>query len=81
VILNNLSKRLLDNEALVGAINNNSSEDAIKVKFDELFTKELISMFRSNFDLFHKIDQNSDLKDYVNKKMYDFIHKHVRSGN
>lgn len=78
VLLNNLSKRLLWNEALIGAISNNSSEDAIRVKFDELFTQELVDMFRSNFDLFHKIDQNVELKDYVNKKMFDFINKQVK---
>lgn len=77
VLLNNLSKRLMDNEALVGAIHNNSSEDAIRVKFDEIFTKELISMFHSHFNLYEKIDKNTDLKDYVNKKMFDFIKAQV----
>ena len=80
VILNNLSKRLLWNDALIGAITNNSSEDVIRVKFDELFTQELVSMFRSNFDLFHKIDQNVELKEYVNKKMFDFISDQVNKN-
>lgn len=78
VLLNNLSKRLMDNEALVGAIHNNSSEDAIRVKFDEIFTKELISMFNSNFTTYQKIDKNADLKDYVSKKMFDFIQTQVK---
>jgi type I restriction enzyme R subunit len=80
VLLNNLSKRLMDNEALVGAIHNNSSEDAIRVKFDEIFTKELISMFNSNFTTYQKIDKNADLKDYVSKKMFDFIQTQVKKG-
>lgn len=80
IMLNTLSARLLKNEALVGAMNNNVSEDAVRVKFDELFTKELVSMFRSNFDLFQKIDKNIELKDFVNGKMYEFIHRQVKAS-
>ena len=80
VMLDTLSKRLREHKALIGAIENNASEDAVRVKFDEIFTKELVSMFRSNFDLFRKIEENTELKDYVNTKMYEFIHQQVRNS-
>lgn len=70
----------MDNRSLVGAMENNVSEDAVRVKFEELFSKELVAMFRSNFDLYTKIDKNDELKDYVNRKMFDFIYDKVRSG-
>ncbi|MCX6807345.1 MAG: DEAD/DEAH box helicase family protein [Patescibacteria group bacterium] len=79
VILNNLSERLMNHSALSGAINNNNSKDAVKVKFDEVFSQELISMFKSNFDLYKKLDSNSDLKEYVNNRMFEFILKKVKS--
>lgn len=78
IILNNLTKRLMSDESLTGAVKNNSSKDAIKVKFDEVFGKELISMFRSNFDLYQKLDSNEALKDYVNNKMFEFIQKKIK---
>jgi type I restriction enzyme R subunit len=78
VILNNLTERLMKHVALSGAIKNNKSNDAVKVKFDEVFAQELISMFRSNFDLYQKLDSNEDLKDYVNKRMFDFVLKKIR---
>lgn len=78
VILNNLTKRLLESKALAGAVQNNNSLDAVKIKFDELFTKELVAMFRSNFDLYQKLDSNDDLKDYVNKKMFSYISKRLK---
>lgn len=77
IILNNLTKRLLDHNVLAGAVKNNS-RDAVKVKFDEVFDKELISMYRNNFDLYQKLDSNADLKDYVNRKMFDFIQKKLK---
>lgn len=36
-------------------------------------------MFHGHFELFQKIDRNTELKDYVNGKMFDFIHRHVRA--
>lgn len=78
VILNNLTKRLLESKALAGAVQNNNSLDAVKIKFDEIFSKELVAMFRSNFDLYQKLDSNDDLKDYVNKKMFSYISKKLK---
>lgn len=71
----------MSDDSLTGAVKNNSSQDAIKVKFDEVFGKELISMFRSNFDLYQKLDSNEELKDYVNRKMFDFIQKKMKDKN
>ncbi len=67
----------MTNESLTGAVKNNNSQDVIKVRFDEVFSKELIAMFRSNFDLYQKLDSNAELKDYVNQKMFDFIQKKI----
>lgn len=78
VILNNLTERLVQHKSLSGAIQSNNSKDAIKVKFNEVFQKELLSMFRSNFDLYQKLDSNEDLKDYVNQKMFEFIIKKLK---
>jgi hypothetical protein len=50
----------------------------VKIKFDEVFAEELISMFKSNFDLYQKLDSNEDLKGYVNHKMFEFIHQHLQ---
>ena len=79
IILNNLTKRLLDHDDLTGAVKTNNSKDAIKVKFDEIFEKELISMFRSNYDLYQKLDANTDLRDFVNTKIFEFIQKKIKS--
>jgi type I restriction enzyme R subunit len=78
VILNNLTQRLLSSKSLSGAVKNNNSKDAVKIKFDEVFAEELISMFKSNFDLYQKLDSNEDLKGYVNHKMFEFIHQHLQ---
>ncbi len=67
--------------AFSGAIKNNKSNEAVKVKFDEVFAQELISMFRSNFDLYQKLDCNEDLKNYVNKRMFDFVLKKIREDD
>ncbi|MCK5461290.1 type I restriction endonuclease subunit R [Candidatus Gracilibacteria bacterium] len=81
IILNNLTQRLLSSKSLVGAIKHNQSKDSVKIKFDEVFSKELISMFKSNFDLYQKLDSNVDLKDYVNNKMFDFIHQAIQKDS
>ena len=79
IILNNLTQRLIQSKALAGAVKNNNSKDSVKVKFDEVFAQELIAMFRSNFDLYQKLDSNEDLKGYVNHKMFEFIHQQLQS--
>ena len=73
VILNNLSAKLMGNKVLEGSIKNNSKE-AARIKFNQIFQDELITMLNSHFDLYKKIDGSVDLKDYVNQKMFDYVH-------
>lgn len=74
LILSNLTNRLMANKDLMGTINNNPKQTA-KIKFDEMFAKELLAMFQSNFDLYQKLDSNTDLKKFVNERMFEFVHK------
>lgn len=76
VILNTLSQRLLSNEVLEGSIKNNN-RNAAKIKFDTLFQGELITMLNSHFDLYKKLDENPELKSFVNDRIFDFVHRKV----
>lgn len=76
VILNNLSSKLMTNSELEGSIHNNS-RDAAKIKFDKIFQDELITMLNSHFDLYKKLDQSTELKGYVNQKIFDYVHKRM----
>ena len=77
IILNNLSKRLLENEGVEGAVRNNTRE-AAKIKFDTVFQNELIGMVNNHFDLYKKLDSNRDLKDYVKHRIFDFVHRKLK---
>jgi type I restriction enzyme R subunit len=77
IILNNLSKRLLENEGVEGAVRNNTRE-AAKIKFDTVFQDELIGMVNNHFDLYKKLDSNRDLKDYVKHRIFDFVHRKLK---
>lgn len=77
VVLNNLSERLMKNDDLKGSIENNS-QDAAKIKFDSAFQNELITMLNSHFDLYKKLDENPELKKFVNEKVFDFILRKVK---
>jgi len=72
VILNTLSKKLLDNRALTGSIQNNN-RDAAKIKFDGMFQDELVGMLNSHFDLYKKLSDSPELKNYVNSKIFDYV--------
>jgi type I restriction enzyme R subunit len=74
VILNNLSSKLMENKILEGSIKNNSKE-AARIKFNQIFQDELVSMLNGHFDLYKKLDGSVELKEYVNQKMFDFVHK------
>ena len=76
VILNSLSQRLMQNETLEGSIKNNNRH-ASKIKFDVLFNDELVTMLNSHFDLYKKLDENPELKSYVNDRIFDFVHRKV----
>lgn len=78
VILNNLSTKLMENKDLEGSIITNSKE-ASRIKFNQVFQDELITMLNSHFDLYKKLDGSIELKEYVNQKMFDYVHKKVSS--
>lgn len=74
VILNTLSKKLLDNSTLTGSIKHNA-RDAAKIKFDTIFQDELVGMLNSHFDLYKKLSDNPELNQYVNERIFDYISK------
>lgn len=74
VILNDLSTRLFRSSTLHGSIKNNS-KDAAKLKFDELFQNELVDMLDSHFNLYQKLDQSPELKNFVQEKVFEYVVK------
>lgn len=72
VILNDLSKRLLKSEVLQGSVMNNS-KDAAKLKFDQLFQDELVSVLDNHFSLYQKLDQSPELKKFVQDRVFEFV--------
>ena len=72
VILNTLSMKMLQDPILDGSIMNNS-KDSAKIKFNELFQEELVEVLNSHFDLYKKLDENPDLRQYVNERIFEFI--------
>lgn len=75
VILNNLYQRLTEKQSLKGAVQSGNTEDAVMLKFNEVFSDELLAMFRSNFELYQKLDENGDLKDFVKQRMFQYVMK------
>ncbi len=78
VVLNNLSERLMKNIDLKGSIENNS-QDSAKIKFDSAFQNELITMLNSHFDLYKKLDENPELKKFVNDRVFDYMVRKVKN--
>ena len=72
VILNNLSLKLLKNDILQGSVKNNS-KDAAKIKFDELFQDELVGMLDNHFNLYQKLDQSPELKQFVQERVFEYV--------
>ena len=72
VILNDLSKRLLNNETLNGAVKNNS-KDSAKLKFDQLFQDELVGVLDQHFSLYQKLDQSPELKKFVQDRVFEYV--------
>ncbi len=77
VILNDLSKRLLESEILQGSVMNNS-KDAAKLKFDQLFQDELVSVLDKHFSLYQKLDQSPELKKFVQERVFEFVVKKMK---
>lgn len=76
VILNDLSKRLLESESLKGSLKNNS-KDSAKLKFDQLFQDELISVLDNHFSLYQKLDKSPELKKFVQERVFEYIVKRI----
>lgn len=72
VILNDLSKRLLQSDVLQGSIKNNS-KDAAKLKFDSLFQDELVGVLDNHFSLYQKLDQSPELKKFVQERVFEYV--------
>lgn len=72
VILNTLSRKLLQDKNLEGSIRSNT-KDAAKIKFDKLFQEELIEMLNSHFDLYKKLDTSPELKEFVNDRIFEYV--------
>ena len=77
VILNDLSKRLLESEILQGSVMNNS-KDAAKLKFDQLFQDELVSVLDKHFSLYQKLDQSPELKKFVQERVFEYVVKKMK---
>jgi type I restriction enzyme R subunit len=78
VILNDLSKRLLESEVLQGSVMN-ISKDAAKLKFDQLFQDELVSVLDKHFSLYQKLDQSPELKKFVQERVFEFVVKKMKA--
>ncbi len=76
VILNDLSRRLLESEVLLGSVKNNS-KDAAKLKFDQLFQDELIGVLDNHFSLYQKLDQSPELKKFVQERVFEYVLKKI----
>jgi type I restriction enzyme R subunit len=74
VILNDLSARLFRSAVLQGSVKNNS-KDSAKLKFDELFQNELVDMLDNHFNLYQKLDQSPELKNYVQERVFEYVVK------
>lgn len=74
VILNDLSKRLLESETLQGSVKNNS-KDSAKLKFDQLFQDELVNVLDNHFSLYQKLDQSPELKRFVQERVFEYVVK------
>jgi len=77
VIAEKLRQRLSENENLEGSINNNA-RDIAKVKFDELFEKELVQMVNSHFDFYQKVNDSQDTRSYLKDRIFDMVYRKIR---
>lgn len=77
VIADKLSKKLMENSNLEGSINSNA-RDIAKVKFDELFEKELVDMVSNHFDFYQKVKADQDTHQYVKDRIFDMVYRKVK---
>lgn len=74
LIANTLSQKLSGNESLDGSIENNA-RDIARVKFDELFEKEMVSMVNDHFGFYRKVSGDKDVQSYIKDRMFDVIYR------
>ncbi len=77
VIADKLRQRLMKDESLEGSINNNA-RDIAKVKFDELFEKELVDMVNSHFDFYQKVNDSQDTRAYLKDRIFDMVYRKTK---
>ncbi|MEX2014821.1 MAG: DEAD/DEAH box helicase family protein [Candidatus Saccharimonadales bacterium] len=77
VIAQNLFKKLKENEKLEGSISNNTRETA-QVKFEEVFQRELVKIYKDHFDFYRKITNNNEGRAHLKKRMFDTLYSKKR---
>lgn len=76
VVISDMAWRLAGNESLKATIENNT-RDTAKIKYDQMFQEELINMLNRHFSFYKKLDENEELKAFVNQRIFDFVNKKV----
>ena len=77
VIADKIRQKLSEDENLEGSINNNA-RDIAKVKFDELFEKELVEMVNNHFDFYQKVNDDQDTRSYLKDRIFDMVYRKVK---
>lgn len=72
LILSRMGEELSNDADLRGAILSNTVDQA-KIKFDAAFEDALVKALNSHFKLYEKLDKSRELKDFVGKRMFDFV--------
>lgn len=77
IIADKLSRKLMEDANLEGSINNNA-RDIAKVKFDELFEKELVEMVNNHFDFYQKVNDSQDTRSYLKDRIFDMVYRKIK---
>ncbi len=77
IIADKLRQKLAADENLEGSINSNA-RDIAKVKFDELFEKELVEMVNNHFDFYQKVNDDQDTRSYLKDRIFDLVYRKVK---
>lgn len=77
VIADKLTRKLMDDKNLDGSINSNA-RDIAKVKFDEIFEKELVEMVNNHFDFYQKVNNDRDTHRYLKDRIFDMVYRKVK---
>ena len=66
------NKSPISKQNVANSIQNNS-KDSARIKFVERFQDELIGTLDNHFSFYQKLDQNPELKKFVQEKMFEFV--------